>query len=257
LQLDNLQLNLNHYTKNMSQQQAILEQNLRESFKNKWRKTNYWFALPNRKETEIVDAAELYPTDVHFSSRWIRQLLDSDTAKATLKPAPNIVTELSDFRSEQRKNTQKNYGFGYPMLVMNDTTGQRPFISAPLFVWQVEVDFSKKEGWELSKKQDAIVVPNELVIQHLESLGLDLRSNFESAIEQNSMNSVHLQRICNEIAIHFDFETIVNTLSLKSFPMYNDLNKISEGNGQIIWSGVLGLFEMLPNQFLKKINQLN
>ena len=241
----------------MSQQQEIFEQNLKVRFKNKWQKTNYWFALPKNKDLEIIDAADLYPSDNHFPTRWIRQLLDSDIAATSLKPAQHIDIELSSLHTEQRKNTHKKFGFGYPMLIMKDKTGQRPFIAAPLFLWQVDLMVSDKEEWNLSKKEDYTVTPNELVIQYLENEGLDLRSSFESSIEQNTMNTVHLQRICNEISIKFDFETSVNTLSLKRFPIYNELNRISEGNGQIIWSGVLGLFEALPNRFLKKINQIN
>lgn len=236
-----------------NQQSKLFEKSLKEERKNQFRKTLYWFALPSKKETNSIDIVDLYPNDNQFPNRWVKQLLDTTNPSAELHPLEGEAKVLKEIYNEHRCNPLKKIGFGYPMLTMKDTTGQQPFIVAPMFIWTVNLDaISYDENhWRIFRTPDLSLVPNELVIQHLEKQGIDIRADFEVAIYNNQINSINLQKLCNEISIKMDFETSVNTLSLKNFPSQNALQKISNGNGEIIWSGTVGLFEMLPTKYLK------
>lgn len=236
----------------MKQQQkpAILEQTLKEERKNRFRKSNYWFALPSKKYTDKVDITDLYLSDNQFPNRWIKSILDTDAPSAEIQPNGNAAKIIHAMQQEYRSNSHKKLGFGYPMLIMKDTTGQSPFIAAPLFIWNINL-IQKENRWRISRTSDMSITPNELVIQHLEKKGLSIRTYFEEAILNNKISSIHLQKLCNDISIKLNFETSVNTLSLKKSPAYEDAVNISEGNGQIIWSGIIGHFEFLPIDYLK------
>ena len=235
----------------MEQKPALIEQTLKEERKNRFRKSNYWFALPAKKYTDKVDITELYPTDNQFPNRWIKLILDTDSPSAAIQPTGNSERIIKSMHHEHRSNPHKKIGFGYPILMMKDTTGQSPFIAAPLFVWNINLNY-KDNKWGINRTGDLPITPNELVIQHLEKKGISVRSYFEEAILNNKISSIHLQKLCNDISIKLNFETSVNTLSLKKSPTYEDAVNISKGNGQIIWSGIIGHFEFLPNEYLKK-----
>ena len=242
--------NLNFDNMEQHQKPALLEYSLKEERKNQFRKSNYWFALPSKKHTDKVDITELYPTDNQFSNRWVKLILDTDSPSAQIQPIGHQAKVLKSMYHERKGNSQQKIGFGYPMLVMDDTTGQRPFVNAPLFVWNVNLERSK-DIWKIYRSADLPITPNELVIQYLEKKGISIRKNFEEAISNNQISSLHLQKLCNDISIKLNFETSVNTLSLKESPTYDEALSISKGNGQIVWSGILGLFEMLPTEYLK------
>lgn len=238
----------------MEHKPALIEQTLKEERKNRFRKSNYWFALPSKKHTDKVDITELYPTDNQFANRWIKLILDTDSPLATIQPTGNSEKIIKSMQHEHRSNPHKKMGFGYPMLIMKDTTGQSPFIAAPLFVWDINLDY-KDNQWRIGRTEDLPITPNELVIQHLEKKGISVRAYFEEAILNNKISSIHLQKLCNDISIKLNFETSVNTLSLKKSPTFEDAVSMSQGNGQIIWSGIIGHFEFLPNEYFKKIGE--
>ncbi len=235
------------------QQVKIFEQSLKEERKNQFRKTLYWFALPSKKDPISVDITELYPNDPQFPNRWIKQLLDTTNPSAELRPMSRQAQTLKSIYFEHSSNSMKKVGFGYPTLIMKDTTGQQPFIAAPMFVWNINLeDISLEDNhWRIFRTPDLSVIPNELVIQHLEKQGIEIREQFESVVNNQQINSIQLQKLCNDIAIQLDFKTTVHPLSLKAFQTYDEMQRISESNGQILWSAVVGLFEMLPNNYLK------
>jgi hypothetical protein len=234
----------------MEQKSALIEQTLKEERKNRFRKSNYWFALPTKKYTDKIDITELYPADNQFANRWIKLVLDTDSPSAIIQPTGNSLRIIKSMHHEHRSNPHKKMGFGYPMLIMKDTTGQSPFIVAPLFVWNINLE-QKYNNWRINRTEDLSITPNELVIQHLEKKGISVRAYFEEAILNNKISSIHLQKLCNDISIKLNFETSVNTLSLKKSPTYEDAVRMSQGNGQIIWSGIIGHFEFLPNEYFK------
>lgn len=238
----------------MGNQQRLFEQSLKEERKNQYRKSLYWFALPNSKSMDRIDVVDLYPTDNQFPNRWVKQILETTNPSSEIKPAEGDARKLKSIYYEHRSNLHRKIGFGYPMLVMKDTTGQQPYVAAPLFVWNINLEaLSIEENhWRIYRSPDLLVTPNELLIEYLEKQGVDIRERYESTIHNNQVNSIALQKLCNEIAVELDLNTSVSTLSLNSFPAERETQRTSEENGEIYWSGVVGLFDYLPTQFLKQ-----
>ncbi|MFK7950473.1 MAG: AAA domain-containing protein [Saprospiraceae bacterium] len=237
----------------MGNQQRLFEQSLKEERKNQYRKTLYWFASPTSKSMDIVDVVDLYPTDNQFPNRWVKQILETTNPSSEVRPNESDVQKLKSIYYEHRMNPHRKVGFGYPMLVMKDTTGQQPYVAAPLFVWNInmEVLSIEENHWRIYRSPDLSVTPNELLIEYLEKQGIEIRKRYESTIYNNQINSIALQKLCNDIAIELDLNTSISTLSLSNFPSEEETQRTSEGNGEIFWAGIVGLFDYLPTNFLK------
>lgn len=238
----------------MGNQQRLFEQSLKEERKNQYRKSLYWFALPTLKSMDRVDIVDLYPTDNQFPNRWVKQILATTNPSSEVRPVGETARKLKSIYYEHRSNSHRKIGFGYPMLVMKDTTGQQPYITAPLFVWNINIEALSIEEhhWRIYRSPNLSVTPNELLIEYLEKRGIQIREKYEATIHNNQVNSIALQKLCNDISIELDLNTSVSVLSLNNFPTEAEAQKTSEGNGEIYWSGVVGLFDYLPIQFLKQ-----
>lgn len=242
----------------MGNQQRLFEESLKEERKNQYRKSLYWFALPTSKSMDRVDVVDLYPTDNQFPNRWVKQILETTNPSSEIRPVESSARKLKAIYYEHRSNPHKKIGFGYPMLVMKDTTGKQPYVTAPLFVWNINLEALSIEDdhWRIYRSPDLSVTPNELLIQYLEKQGVDIRERYEETVHNNEINSIILQKLCNEIAIELDSNTSISTLSLNPFPTEATAQKTSEGNGEIYWSGIVGLFDYLPINFLKQKIQI-
>ena len=237
----------------MENRQKFYEQIFKEELRNQYRKSLYWYSLPTLKAKDRVDAAALYPSDDQFPNRWIRQVLETTNPSSEVKPEQEDAAKLKSIYYEHRCNPQKKIGFGYPTLVMKDSTEQQLYVTAPLFIWSINIEALSVEEdyWRIFRSSNMLIKPNELLIGHLEKQGIDLRSNFEAVIVNGKVDEVALQKLCNDIAVQLDFNTDINTLSLSQFPKESSVRSISDV-GEILWSGVVGLFEFMPNDYLKR-----
>lgn len=242
----------------MENKQRLYEQIFKEALKNNYRKSLYWHSFPMPKLKDRVDIAALYPSDSQFPNRWIRQVLENSNPSAEVKPELENAAKLKSIFYEHRCNPQKKIGFGYPIAVMKDSTEQQSHIAAPLFIWSVNIEALSVEEdyWRIFRSSNMMIKPNELLINYFETQGLELRKNFESVIVNGAIDEVALQKLCNDISVELDFNTNINSLSLSSLPQDSAIKSIGEV-GEILWSGVIGLFEYIPSDYLKRVEESN
>lgn len=240
----------------MENKQRLYEQIFKEALKNNYRKSLYWYSLPTPRLKDRVDIAALYPSDNQFPNRWIRQILENSNPSSEVKPEQEDAAKLKSIFYEHRCNPQKKVGFGYPIVVMKDSSEQQSLIAAPLFVWSVNIEALSVEEdyWRIFRSSNMMIKPNELLINHLETQGLEIRKDFQSVIANGTVDEVVLQKLCNDIAIKLDFNTDINSFSLNKLPQESTIKSIGEV-GEILWSGVIGLFEYIPSDYLKSAGE--
>ena len=242
----------------MENKQRLYEQIFKEALKSNYGKSLYWHSFPTPKLKDRVDIAALYPSDSEFPNRWIRQVLENSNPSAEVKPELENAVKLKSIFYEHRCNPQKKIGFGYPIAIMKDSTEQQSHIAAPLFIWSVNIEALSVEEdyWRIFRSPSMMIKPNELLVNYFEDQGLELRKNFESVIVNGTVDEVALQKLCNDIAVKLDFNTDINSLSLNKLPQESAIKSIGEV-GEILWSGVVGLFEYIPSDYLKRTVEYN
>lgn len=155
----------------------------------------------------------------------------------------------------------KTFGFGYPTLVYRTKNDPDKILSAPVFIWMLELTRDKNE-WIISRDEEQGIAINDVLLNYLEQ---DLGSSGFSKLNDEYLSDA--------IIDESEFTIIVNKLlsqistSAKQIsgehlitPMLDKANRTefvkANGNPVITYSGIFGLFKTPKEPLIRDIKYL-
>ena len=152
----------------------------------------------------------------------------------------------------------KNFGFGYPLLVLPDKKDNTKTIVAPVFLWSLDIQKSnRKNEWIISKNEDSPIKMNEILLSYIENtekIRLEHLDpvDLDDCILQEDEIQKYLKNILQKLNIKYD------DLKLRLEPVgtKDHLSKLCSGNGFIQWSGVFGLYRSQKETIIESVLEL-
>jgi len=147
----------------------------------------------------------------------------------------------------------KTFGFGYPVLVKRSKTQKDKIIKAPLLIWSLEIERSPliSNHWTIRRTEDAPIYINEVLLSHLAQdeqvfvQGLD-----ETVLEDDLISAEELQVVVNTIMKQLGEEEVKSILIKPCFST-KQIEKKTQDDAWILWSGIFGLFKTQKQSIIK------
>ena len=178
------------------------------------------------------------------------------------KGLDELCSRAKDIKGEKGINS---FGFGYPLLVRKDSDNK--IIVAPLLIWNLRIETSKKmDTWFIKKSKDDSVVLNEVLFNQIESeLGLKLDTISEGDFENGVLNKEKIHKICNEIILELnrnkvnelqERESKIKVGTCNKIPSKNNIDSIPIDDAEIYWGGLFSIFETQKQSIIKEYDIL-
>ncbi|MBL7776317.1 MAG: hypothetical protein JNK89_09970, partial [Saprospiraceae bacterium] len=202
--------------------------------------------LPNR-----LDRADLFAlNDDDFAIKCIHSLMDGGQFSLAVQASHPATVWFNHFYFES-KNREKVFGtknlcIGYPMAVAQ-VGGYE--LSAPLFLWQVQLEPDSKHAdeWLVQKNDSHLVLPNYPLFHLLDALN---GSNYSTQARQAAAASVSEQiAFAEKLRAAMNWEEEGLPKSVQPCPLDENLRS-AQTKGQLCWTAVAGIFPTLPRTTL-------
>ena len=160
------------------------------------------------------------------------------------KKLDNIVYDNDDHMLEFGID---NFGLGYPLLIKRDKNDPSKIIKAPLLIWSLGIEKSKrkKTEWNIFRSEDAPIRLNELLRSHIskdEQVGLERIS--EEFLDDGIIDQRELISIISSILTQLNHkETKIEKIKIEECPDKTKIESISGDGAWIQWSGVFGIYK--------------
>ena len=155
----------------------------------------------------------------------------------------------------------KTFGFGYPTLIYRTKNDPDKILSAPAFIWMLELTRDKNE-WIISKDEEQGISINDVLLNYLET---DLGSTGFSKLND--------EYLADSLIDETEFNVIVNRLLFQISstapqitgehvisPMLDKLKRTEHvrihGSPSITYSGIFGLFKTPKEPLIRDIKHL-
>ena len=201
----------------------------------------------------VVDLCELSTEKIDFAQELIASLSLNKDAKVGFKLIISAKNKLENlfFTAKNNKKIKgyRNIGLGYPLLVKKDRAKVSGFLSAPIFIWdvQLEPDWLTNDSWLIITKATSFPTLNPLLKDLV--YGLDeIIEIFHQKTTVSRFSFALCQEFCTAIAAALQFQNKPPISEIYPFPEIEDLATLEEA-GAIVWSGFLGTFsEVQPSK---------
>lgn len=155
----------------------------------------------------------------------------------------------------------KTFGFGYPTLIYRTKSDPDKILSAPIFIWMLELNRDNNE-WIISRDEEQGISINDVLLNYLET---DLGSTGFSKLND--------EYLADSLIDETEFNVIVNRLlsQISSsaqqisgehviYPMLDKAKRADyvkiKGNPSIKYSGIFGLFKTPKEPLIRDIKHL-
>lgn len=155
----------------------------------------------------------------------------------------------------------KTFGFGYPTLVYQSKNDPGKVLSAPVFIWMLELTRDRNE-WIISRDEEQGISINDVLLNFLEqdlgSAGFSkLNDEYlsDSLIDQTEFELI-INRLLSQISSSANPVTGVHSVT----PMLDKAARIEylrkHENPSVIYSGIFGLFKTPKEPLIRDIKHL-
>lgn len=192
------------------------------------------------------------------------QALPSENKDTALKQ--NLISKRLSSIYYENEDTYlehgiKTFGFGYPTLIYRTKSDPDKILSAPVFIWMLELTRDKNE-WIISRDEEQGISINDVLLNYLET---DLGSTGFSKLND--------EYLADSLIDETEFIVIVNRLLAQISssaqqisgehvitPMLDKLRRTEHvniyGNPSITYSGIFGLFKTPKEPLIRDIKHL-
>ncbi len=173
-----------------------------------------------------------------------------------------LCSQAKDIKGERGINS---FGFGYPLLVRKDSDNK--IIVAPLLIWKLRIETSKKmDTWFIKKTKDDSVVLNEVFLNQIESeLSLKLDNIQEDDFENGVLYKEKILELCNQVISDLNQRKVdesqekefgFNIGTCNDLPAKSLLDSITIDDAEIYWGGLFSIFETQKQSIIKEYDIL-
>jgi len=154
----------------------------------------------------------------------------------------------------------KTFGFGYPLLIKRDRKDKNKIIKAPLLIWKLEIEKSKKSPnkWTLKKEEDYPIAVNEILVSQIYNAdSIKLEDIPHEYLEDSIIQKEELIDLCNTFLNQINRTADASeNLRLERCPSAQKVAETSNSETYIQWSGVFGTYKNQKQSLIKEIEEL-
>lgn len=184
--------------------------------------------------------------------------LDND-----IKSALTIVGKRLDSMAIENEDVfidtgLKNFGFGYPLLVLPDPKDKDKATIAPIFIWSLDIRKSnRKNEWIISKTEDSPIKMNEILISYIENTTNVHPTRLEAEdLDDGILQADEIQKYLKDLLQKLNIAYDNLDLKLEPTGKKENLIKLCPANGFIHWSGVFGLYRSQKETIIESVLEL-
>lgn len=188
--------------------------------------------------------------------------IDIDVRKQKINVLNKRLTSLYyDYEDNYLEHGIRSFGFGFPTLVYRPKNDPDKILSAPVFIWMLDITRDKNE-WIISRDEEQSITINDVLLNYLEQ---DLEtSGFvkinDEILSDSLVDEKELTSIINLLLTQINSASSEYSLPDVISPMLDKVNREvslrSGHNPHIINSGVFGLFKSPKEPLINDIKQL-
>ena len=172
-------------------------------------------SAPPGNQLAKLDLFDLGQIDPEMPSQFITTLLSKKAFKFPISlKGLSLEEQVTIAKTSKRLNHlvlqdredflelgQKNFAFGYPLLIKNDQANIGKVIKAPLLIWDLEITKSdhEKNTWVISRNEDAPININQLLAAYIgKDEEIELPKLPEDALEDGLVDQNELVSFCQK-----------------------------------------------------------
>ena len=151
-------------------------------------------------------------------------------------------------KSIERTEGLKSFGLGFPMF-MAAKDGE--LIVAPLFIWRMQLSprFDRDSSWFLTSKGQPEVDSNPYLVNYIKRhYQLDTEDSLYRILHDGTVTATEIAEYCQELSAKLGLADPGEAVVLSSCPEVKAIDELA-AEGNIQWSGVLGIYPPLPEFF--------
>lgn len=229
-------------------------------------------AIPG-KSASRMDLSSLNVIEEDLAQRFMNTLMIEPNMKFTIQMPKYHEQNADDLKRIAKRLNRiifqnednylefgtENFGIGYPLLIKKNKQDKR-IIKAPLLIWQLDIQRSKKRSdeWIISRKEDYGIILNELLVSHIEADELISLSKLDRAyLEDGLIDQAELIQICDDIfsqiapEVKVDFKHKIEPCISKEL-----IESRTTGEPWIQWSAVFGIYKAQKESIIHDLDQL-
>ncbi len=179
-------------------------------------------------------------------AKWMTLFYDAQSFDADMHTAYNNTALFRHFfvasKNIQKLNGPQTFGFGFPIALDKDSAGN--IISAPLFIWylQIKPHPTQSDSWIISFDENGVVVPNTYFLRQAKlNHGIDLTADFQELLHLHPFGQSALEDFCKKISKKLNYTNPNTKTELRECPKLQVIESLAT-LGDIVFCGVLGLF---------------
>ncbi len=193
--------------------EAYFIRRLLDKLKTGNRRSIHLSAAPGRLSGRL-DLFDLANIDPDLPNQFISTLLSKKTFRFPISfkgvgfdeqiKLADLSKRLNHIVNQERENYlefgQRNFAFGYPLLIKHDKADITKIIKAPLLIWDLEIERSDydKNSWTINRVEDSPIKVNELLAAHIaKDEGLELPKLSDEILEDGLVDQGELLKLCD------------------------------------------------------------
>ena len=190
----------------------------------------------------------------------IKQALEEENLKKS-KIERKLVNIKYDHDDILKEHGIETFGFGFPILVRRNPADPTSIIVAPLLIWPLDIrqDFDKSKTWTISRKAEKGIQVNEALRSFLKSeQQVDMPTLPESATDDGIIDKTELETFIHSLKgkLNISNPGMHQWNYLDVIPERVDLEKETQGQSRIIFSGVFGIYKSQKQSLINDLNEL-
>lgn len=234
-------------------------------------------SAPPGNQLAKLDLFDLGQIDPEMPGQFITTLLSRRTFKFPISlkglsleeqaPIAKTSKRLNHLVLQDREDFlelgQKNFAFGWPLLIKNDQANMGKVIKAPLLIWDLEITKSdhEKNTWGISRNEDAPITVNQLLTAYIgKDEGIELPKLPEDALEDGLLDQNELVSFCQQTLkalgsdfICSDIPPVSKCLETKEF---DQLHQEGDKKPWLSFCGVFGLYKSPKESIIQATEQV-
>lgn len=184
--------------------------------------------------------------------------MDSEAKDALTIVGKRLNSMLIDNEDVFIDTGLKNFGFGYPLLVLPDPKDKDKAVIAPIFIWSLDICHSnRKNEWIISKTEDSPIKMNEILVSYIENtMKLKLLRLEAEDLDDGILQADEIQKYLKDLIKKLNIKHDDLNLRLEPVGTKERLVKLCSENGFIQWSGVFGLYRSQKETIIESVLEL-